>query len=97
MNKIMTSEAILQLGAMGIILLFTIKELFAYLKSRKNGNGSGADSAILRELQTMNSNHLHSIKRAIEDGNSRLVDAIHADNNKMIELLGRIDGKLDRR
>ena len=44
----------------------------------------------------MNENHLHSLKDAIEKGNERLVDVIHADNTKMIEILGEIKGKLSK-
>ena len=91
-------ENILQLGAVAVIFLFAVKEFFAYLKAKKsNGNGSSAlNQAILTELQTMNENHLHSLKDAIEKGNERLVDVIHADNTKMIEILGEIKGKLSK-
>ncbi len=89
------SSNILQLGAVAIIFLFAIKEFFAYLKAKKNGNGaenSKFNEAILLELQRMNSNHLHSIQEAIEKGNERLVDVIHGDNVKMIEILGELKG-----
>lgn len=93
----MPPESYAQLGAMGIILLFTIKELFAYLKAKKqNGAGNGIMESMLAELRTMNENHLHSLKDAINDGNNRVVDAINTGNMKQIELLGKIEGKLDR-
>ena len=93
----MPEESLLQLG--GIVALFAlmIRELFAFLKTRKDGNGNGMSAAILKELQTMNENHLRSLKDAVSTGNDRLVDAINSGNLKQIELLGEIKGKLDRR
>lgn len=92
-------QSIEQLGVLGLILLFLIKELFTYLKAKKNESNSNENNlltaAIFKELQTMNNNHLHSIQDAIEQGNERLVDAIHSDNTKMIELLGEIKGTLN--
>ena len=54
------------------------------------------NDAILKELQMMNTNHLHSIEKAITDGNARLIESIHNDNIMMIEALGRINGKLSK-
>lgn len=96
----MPTQDILQLGAVAVIFLFAVKEFFSYLKSRKEGGGNGKEvymnQAILKELQTMNTNHLHSLQEAINDGNNRIVDAINNGNSKQIELLGEIKGKLDR-
>ena len=95
----MPEETFLQLG--GVIALFAlmIRELFAYLKSRKenisNGNGPGL-AAILAELQTMNNNHLHSLEKAINFGNADVVKAITDGNIKQIELLGKIEGLLSK-
>ena len=93
-------ESLLQLGGVVALFALMIRELFAYLKSRKESSGNGASSgmstAILAELQKMNDNHLHSLEKAINDGNSRLVEAINNGNLKQIELLGDIKGKLDR-
>ena len=98
----MPSESILQLGAVAVIFLFAVREFFAYLKSRKeapavNNSGGHLNQAILQELQTMNTNHLHSLQEAINDGNNRIVDAINNGNIKQIELLGEIKGKLENR
>ena len=99
----MPSESILQLGAVAVIFLFAVREFFGYLKSRKeapaasNGSGGYLNQAILKELQTMNTNHLHSLQEAINDGNNRIVDAINNGNIKQIELLGEIKGKLENR
>ncbi len=100
MEQTLTNANMVQLGAVAVIFIFAIKEFFAYLQSRKsgeNGNSSVLNSAILSELRNMNSNHLHSIQEAVENGNSRLVDVIHADNSKIIELLGEIKGTLHAR
>lgn len=97
----MPEESLLQLGALGIILIFAIKEFFAYLKTRNEGSnkneGNVFSEAIFKELQTMNNNHLHSLQETIEQGNARLVDSMHNDNTKIIELLGEIKGRLESR
>lgn len=86
-------------GLIAIVALI-IRELFAYLKSRKDvGNtvGDNLSTQILAELQKMNSNHLHTIQEVLENGNARLIDTIHNDNSRMIELLGEIKGNLNSR
>ena len=97
----MDQAELLQLGAMGIILLFTIKELFSYLKSRNDSptkpESQPFTEAIFKELQTMNNNHLQTLQETIEQDNARLVDSMHNDNTKIIELLGEIKGHLQSR
>lgn len=90
---------LLQLGALATIFLFAIREFFGYLreKSHKQCNGGELNGQILTELRLMNQNHLNSIKEAIQEGNSRIVQAIHSDNKQMIEVLGRIEGALQNR
>ena len=84
---------IYQLGALGIIFLFAIKEFFGYLKSRKkNGNGG----KLLEEVKLLNSNHLNSIEKAINDGNSNIVTAITNMHTEVAGELGEIKGKLDK-
>lgn len=92
-------ENLLQLGAVAILFLVGIREFFSYLKSKKEngGNGSYLNASILRELQTMNNNHLHTIQETLEQGNARLIDTIHNDNTKIVELLGEIKGNLSQR
>ena len=85
---------ILQLGAVAIIFLFAIREFFAWLKSRNNKNGW--DKKMFAELKLLNENHLNSIEKAIYEGNERMVDAINSGNQKIIETLGRIEGKLSK-
>ena len=92
-------EAYLQLGAVAVLFAVAIREFFSYLKSKqveKNGTGK-FDALILQELRTTNTNHLHDLKDVLEKGNYRLVDVIHADNTKMIELLGEIKGTLNNK
>jgi len=85
-----------ELGTLGIISIFAVKEFFSYLKSRKMTNSINGQKEVLEELKLLNSNHLHSIENAINSGNDRIIDAINNGNQKVIELLGRIDGKLSR-
>lgn len=88
---------LLQIGTLGIIFYLAIKEFFIYLKSRKeNSNGKEGiiNQSVLSELQKLNSNHLHSIEKSINEGNQRLIDVIHSDNIKVIELLAEIRGKI---
>lgn len=88
---------LLQIGAIGAVFYCAIREFFSYLKSRKQSNGlDEALGSVLAEFQKLNGNHLHSIESAINEGNNRLVDVIHADNCKIIELLGEIKGHLSK-
>ena len=93
-------EKLIELGAVAVIFLWSIKEFFSYLKSRKevsNGESTIATNGlILKELQLMNNNHLHSLKDAIELGNTRVVGAINEGNIRQIELLGEIKGQLSK-
>lgn len=104
----MLDDKLLELGTVAILFLIAIKEFFSYLKSKKfdsvriteNGDNKQSEifgKAILDELQAMNSNHLHTIQKCVEDGNRNLVETIHNDNTKMIELLGEIKGVLSSR
>ena len=93
----MPEQSILQLSAVAVLFAIAIREFFGYLKSRKqNGNGDSAafNQAVFNELRQMNTNHLASIKDTLEKGNERLIDAIHNDNVKIIEVLGEIKGRL---
>lgn len=83
----------LQLGALAIIFLFTIKEFFVYLRSKKV---NGKNNDIVSELQKMNNNHLTSIQKAISEGNMQVVKAINEGNMKIIELLAEIKGNLNK-
>ena len=93
-NELLQSGSII-VGLLAIITLI-IRELFAYLKTKNGNGGNGMSGAIFTELRTMNNNHLHSIQDSIEQGNNRLIDTIHNDNTKIIELLGEIRGGLRR-
>ncbi len=97
----MPAESLPTIGAVTLIALFLLKEVFAYLKNRKEGNGNGKEGllnqSILNELQRMNNNHLHTIDETLKAGNERLIDVIHADNTRMIEILGEIKGHLNNK
>jgi len=83
-------------SAIVIIVIFLIKEVFGFLKAKKNGNGNGNNKAILIELQKMNENHLDDISEQIQFGNEKIVEAINNGNMKIVESLGEIKGKLSK-
>ena len=86
---------LLQVGGAVALIALVVRELFTYLKSRNAGDGT-MNGAILKELQTMNNNHLHSLKEAIVEGNARLIDCMHEDNVRIVEALGEIKGRLSK-
>jgi len=93
----MPSDTLLQLGAIGVLFLVSIREFFGYMKAKKNESTTshyGFNEEIFNELRSMNSNHLHSIEKAVREGNDRLIESIHNGNTKMIEILGEIKGSL---
>lgn len=87
-------ENITELTAIGIIFVFFIKEIFSYLKYKKDEPLEANNVDILGELKLMNSNHLNCIERAIVNGNEKIVRAIYENGQKQIEILSRIEGKL---
>lgn len=102
---------ITQIGAVAVIFIFAVKEFFAYLKTRNSETNRQSESKssdtlsdlILRELQTMNNNHLHTIQGVIEQGNERTIasfnahaESEHSDNMQIAQLLGEIKGQLQK-
>lgn len=87
-------ESLTNIGAVALVFLLFIREFFAYLRS--NGEGK-LNSGILKELQLMNNNHLHTIQDVIERGNRELTKTIHDDNLEIIRALGEIRGVLSRK
>ncbi len=66
------SNNILQLGTVGILFAFAIREFFLYLKAKKNGNGK-TDSkqdiklAVIEEkVRAIEENHLPHINKRLE-------------------------------
>lgn len=94
-HKNMDFDKIIDIGVLGIVVIFAIKETFAFLKSKKNADGP-VMAGIFKELQTMNNNHLHTLQDTVENNNKELIRAIDDGNRQMIEILGRIDGKLSK-
>lgn len=92
----MDNIELIELGTVGVIFFFAIKEFFSYLKSRKNKENGVNSQKILSELKLTNSNHLQHLNDCINENNSRLVQTIHEDNERIIEILSRIDGKLSK-
>jgi len=91
----MTKEY-LELGALAIVCIFLIKEVFNFLKTRKNSNLNGTDKQILEALRLQNENHLHTIQKGMNDGFNRMIDCYNDKSDKMIELLARIEGRLSK-
>jgi hypothetical protein len=75
----------LEIGAMGVIFFFAIKEFFSYLKSKKNGGG--LDKQILDELQSQSNNHLSHLQGCMEAGFEGMINRL--DDIK--EVLIRMD------
>ena len=88
-------------GISGVALLLIIKELFAYLKTKKEG---GMNQALLDEVKLMNSNHLKHLQASMTDlckdlntGNDRVVSAIKDMHIDLAGRLGKLEGKLDNK
>ena len=91
----MPEETLYILGPIGIIFIFAIKEFFSWLKSRKNGTSKTSED-ILKELQLMNTNHLNSICKTIDDGNDRIVEAVNSMEKNLGAKLDRLIGRSDK-
>ncbi len=91
----MPENTLIQLGAVAVLFAIAIREFFGYLKAKKTvGNGENLNPKILKELQSMNDNHLCSIKDAVVDGNKEVVAAVNEGNLKMAEFIGEMRGRL---
>jgi hypothetical protein len=96
---------VLNYGIAGVALILIIKEGFAYLKSRKEKNGSDLISQqLLDAITQQNTNHLHSIQGTIEGmckdlnlGNDRVVKAITDMHTDLASRLGEIKGVLNNK
>jgi peroxiredoxin family protein len=83
------------IGALALVVMFTIKEGFEYLKKKKNPN-EPMMAGIFQELQLMNNNHLDTLQHTIEDNNRELVKAVNDGNVEIIKVLCKIDGRLSK-
>jgi len=93
---------LLQLGIVGFALLFLIKELFTYLKTRNNKE-EPVDKQLLATIKTLNNNHLNTMQKSLDKmcqnintGNDRVVDAIKEMHTDLASRLGELKGKLDK-
>jgi hypothetical protein len=78
-------------SAIVIICLFLIKELFAFLKSKKNGGTEDTNKLLLLEMRLMNNNHLHSIEEAINKGNEKMVCTYKEECGKVVEAIEKLN------
>jgi len=68
----MNSPELLQLGALGFILLFTIKEIFVYMKGKNGGHNMKQNERLacievkVIALEKLTSNHVTHIQQDIE-------------------------------
>jgi len=63
---------ILNLGAVAIIFIFFLKEFFAYLKTKKNGNGNY--KLELEQINNKLGNHLTEVNGKIADIERTMTD-----------------------
>lgn len=69
MLKIM-EQNLLQLGAVAVIFLFSIKEFFAWLRSRNNGSGNAQQrslDAMNARLKEMGNDNHHEVMGKLDD------------------------------
>ena len=50
----------------------------------------------MKELQLMNTNHLNSICKTIDDGNDRIVEAVNSMEKNLGAKLDRLIGRSDK-
>ena len=81
------------LGGTVIVAVMALWAIIQVSKIKKS-NGNGWQERTFKELQAMNSNHLHDIQNTIRDSGERMVDAVNRGNEKIVELLGEIKGNL---
>ena len=82
----------LQLGAIGIVCIVLIREVFGFLKNKKNGTSK----EILKEIQLMNENHLNSICKEMNEGNNEIVKTIKELNQNLGDKLDNINTGISR-
>lgn len=88
----MPEPEIIQLGAIGIICIFLIKEVFAYLRAKKtNGNGNGE---LRKEIKALRENHLGTLDIKL-DTLIRFAEEQDRKNDRIVELLIQIRALLN--
>ena len=96
-------DQLANVGVAGIALLFLIKELFSFLKARKENTIEGdgnVNKKLLNAITLQNENHLHTMQGTmdvicsnINTGNDRVVKAITDMHIDLASRLGEIKGK----
>lgn len=96
----MLEESIVQMGAIGVILFFTIKELFAFLRYSKGkdlgGHTASIDHTVLQQLIDQFRIQHENQQRTFDKGNQEVVKAITDSSYRQVEILARIEGSLKK-
>ena len=94
-------ESLKEFTDLGSSVVITLAFLFVFYESQKSKKGNqtfnGKMPDILNELKLLNSNHLHAIENAINDGNKEIVKAVNEMridlSSKISELCGFLKSK----
>lgn len=82
----MDTTTIAQMGAIGVIFLFAIKEFFSWLKSSKKGGQktqNDIDIALLQQdVREIKTNHLSHIEKSLEENKQE-----HKENRELLILI----------
>lgn len=96
-------KSLLEVGVLGMLMFFTVKELFGIVKARKNGGNGNVNQQLLKAITAQNDNHLQTMQKTIDSisgninsGNDRMVDAIKDMHIDLATKLGELKGKLDK-
>ncbi len=99
----MIDREIVNYGIGGVALLLMIRELFAYLKTRKDKGGEQVNQQLLDAITQQNNNHLHTIQTTMDGmckdlnaGNDRVVKAITDMHTDLASRLGELKGVLKK-
>ena len=98
------NDTLIQVTGAVALAALVVREVFSYLKTSKTNqvhDDNISNNLVLRELQTMNSNHLSHIRAAIEKGTEQTIDVLthhaqneHNDSMKIVIALGELKGLL---
>ncbi len=90
-------QDIQQIGILGVFAILVVKELIGLIKYGMNSKkGNNGNNQLLTEIREMNTNHLTTIDKSLNDGFDRVVKAITDMNIDLAEKLGEIKGTISR-